>query len=55
MLAARVMLALSLIASAVALPGCREQGPAEEAGEKVDEAVEEAEEEVDEAVDDLKD
>lgn len=40
------------LAGALAIAGCEEEGPAEEAGEEVDEATEEAGEEAEEATED---
>lgn len=44
----RILLALAFLMSAgIPLAGCEEEGPAEEAGERVDETVEEAEDAAD--------
>lgn len=52
-----VTLALILFGAvtAAALPGCREEGPAERAGEEIDEAVDDAKDALDDAKDDAED
>ncbi len=48
------LIALAL-ASALALAACEEQGPMEEAGEKIDEAAEDAGNAIEDACEDVKD
>ena len=51
-----LLLAMVLLAGgSLTLAGCEQQGPAEEAGEKVDDAVEEAADSVDDAADEIED
>jgi len=57
MAAGHTLRALALLfgLTTAVLPGCREKGPAEKAGEEIDEAVDDAKDAIDDAVDDLKD
>ncbi len=51
-----ILLAMGLVfVAAMALTGCREPGPAEEAGREIDEAVEDARDALDELGEDAED
>lgn len=50
-----ILVALLLALSVGVLAGCEDQGPAEEAGEKIDESVEEAGDKMEEAADEVED
>ncbi|KAA9132709.1 hypothetical protein F3N42_05710 [Marinihelvus fidelis] len=51
----RMMLTLSVFLAAFSLAACEQQGPFEEAGEKIDEAAEDAGNAVEDACEDIKD
>jgi len=51
----KVALVLLMAASLIALPACREKGPAEKAGEKIDKAVDDVKDKTKEAADKVED
>lgn len=49
----KVLVGAAVIAFLVAVTGCEEEGPAEEAGKQIDETAEEIDEELEEAGEDI--
>lgn len=52
---AKHLLLLSLLGSLVAITGCEQQGPAEEAGEQIDNMIEDSVDTIENAAEDIAD
>jgi predicted small lipoprotein YifL len=51
----KIGLVFVMVMSLIALPACREKGPAEKAGEKIDKAVDDVKDKTKEAADKIED